>query len=319
MGSRYTNDDKSSMYYDDPHDRVSVYSDQTRNGYAPSIASSGRLWAQYLAQLEQDHGLNPRGITRDTQDRGRDGFDFINQIQAQRDREIASGLPPRELGLTWKNLTVKVPDPSALPEQHENFLSQLNFPRRIREVLYRPREAPTRALLRNSYGCVQPGEMLLVLGRPGAGCSTLMRLLGNRDRSDYASVTGEVHYGCMDADAARAYSGQICLHVDEPGDSDAVMFPTLTVGETIDFATRLKIPAQLPAGVETEAAFRAEMRDFLLKTLGLEHTSGTKIGNATVPGLSSDERRSVAIAECLATRGSVFCWDNSTKGLDADA
>lgn len=319
MGSRYTSDDKSSMYYDDPHDRVSVYSDQTRNGYAPSIASSGRLWAQYLAQLEKDHGLNPRGTARDTPDRGRDGFDFITQIQAQRDREIASGLPPRELGLTWKNLTVKVPDDTASPAPHENFLSQLHFPRRIREALRRPREAPTRALLRNSHGCVQPGEMLLVLGRPGAGCSTLMQILANRDRGDYASVAGDVHYGCMDAETARAYAGQICLHVDEPEDGDAALFPTLTVGETIDFATRLKVPAQLPNGVESEAAFRAEMRDFLLKTLGLEHTCDTKVGNDKIPGISSDERRNVAIAECLSTRGSVFCWDNSTRGLDASA
>lgn len=37
------------------------------------------------------------------------------------------------------------------------------------------------------------GEMLLVLGRPGAGCSTFLRVAAN-ERSIYADVKGDVRY-----------------------------------------------------------------------------------------------------------------------------
>jgi ATP-binding cassette subfamily G (WHITE) protein 2 (SNQ2) len=50
----------------------------------------------------------------------------------------------------------------------------------------------------------------------------------------------------------------------------------------------------------------------------MEHTHDTKVGDAYIRGVSGGERKRVSILECLATRGSVFCWDNSTRGLDAN-
>jgi len=47
-------------------------------------------------------------------------------------------------------------------------------------------------------GCVRPGEMLLVLGRPGSGCSTFLKIIGNQ-RAGYQSVGGDVRYGGTDA------------------------------------------------------------------------------------------------------------------------
>lgn len=47
-------------------------------------------------------------------------------------------------------------------------------------------------------GCVRPGEMLLVLGRPGSGCTTFLKILGNQ-RAGYESVEGDVHYGGTDS------------------------------------------------------------------------------------------------------------------------
>jgi ABC-type multidrug transport system permease subunit len=42
-----------------------------------------------------------------------------------------------------------------------------------------------------------------------------------------------------------------------------------------------------------------------------------QVGNEFIRGVSGGERKRVSIIECLATRASVFCWDNSTRGLDA--
>lgn len=63
--------------------------------------------------------------------------------------------------------------------------------------------------------------------------------------------------------------------------------------------------------------FSQTYKDFLLRSLAMEHTHDTKVGDAYVRGVSGGERKRVSILECLATRGSIFCWDNSTRGLDA--
>jgi ABC-type multidrug transport system ATPase subunit len=59
------------------------------------------------------------------------------------------------------------------------------------------------------------------------------------------------------------------------------------------------------------------MKVFLLCLMGISHTADTKVGNEYVRGVLGGERKRVSIIKCMATRGSVFCWDNSTRGLDA--
>lgn len=57
-------------------------------------------------------------------------------------------------------------------------------------------------------GCVRPGEMLLVLGRPGSGCSTFLKVLGNQ-RNGYESVEGDVRYGGTDSETmAKNYRSE---------------------------------------------------------------------------------------------------------------
>ncbi|TDZ30775.1 ABC transporter G family member 21 [Colletotrichum spinosum] len=229
-----------------------------------------------------------------------------HKIEAARQRDESSGFPARELGITWKNLTVQAVGSDA--SIHENVLSQFNIPKLVKESRNKP---PLKTILDNAHGCVKPGEMLLVLGRPGSGCTTLLNILANHRRG-YTSVTGDVHYGSMEAKEAERYRGQIVMNTEEE-----LFFPTLTVGQTMDFATRLKIPFHLPDGVSSAEELRAENRDFLLESMGIEHTFDTKVGNEFVRGVSGGERKRVSIIECMATRGSVFCWDNSTRGLDA--
>lgn len=223
-----------------------------------------------------------------------------------RERDQASGFPRRELGVTWTDLTVKAR--SAESAIHENVVSQFNIPKLIQESR---RETPLKTILDSSHGCVKPGEMLLVLGRPGSGCTTLLNLLTNKRRG-YEHISGDVHYGSMKAEEAEKYRGQIVMNTEEE-----VFFPTLTVGQTMDFATRLKTPFHLPNGVNSAEEYRVETKNFLLKSMGIEHTFDTKVGNAFVRGVSGGERKRVSIIECLASKGSVFTWDNSTRGLDA--
>ncbi|KAK0761826.1 hypothetical protein N5P37_004625 [Trichoderma harzianum] len=228
------------------------------------------------------------------------------EVVAIQERDSASGAPRRELGVTFQNLTVEAVRADAAI--HENVLSQFNIPKLIKESRQKP---PMRKILDNAHGCVKPGEMLLVLGRPGSGCTTLLNMLANR-RSGYAQISGDVSFGSMKAEEAKRYRGQIIMNTEEE-----IFFPSLTVGQTMDFATRLKVPYKLPNGITSQEEIRQESRSFLLKSMGIEHTVDTKVGNAFVRGVSGGERKRVSIIECLASRGSVFCWDNSTRGLDA--
>lgn len=51
--------------------------------------------------------------------------------------------------------------------------------------------------------------MCLVLGCPGAGCSTLLKTIANR-RGEYADVGGDVRYAGIDAaEMAKYFKGEV--------------------------------------------------------------------------------------------------------------
>ena len=67
----------------------------------------------------------------------------------------------------------------------------------------------------------------------------------------------------------------------------------------------------------SRAGFKDEVKATLLKMLNISHTAKTLVGDAFVRGVSGGERKRVSIAEMMATRARVQCWDNSSRGLDA--
>ncbi|KAL5113816.1 hypothetical protein ACEQ8H_008317 [Pleosporales sp. CAS-2024a] len=197
----------------------------------------------------------------------------------------------RKLGVTWKDLTVKVMPSDA--RLQENVLSQFNIAQQVKDSRHKPE---LRTILDSCSGHVAPGEMLLVLGKPGR----------------YTEVQGDVHYGSLTAKEAQQYHGSIVINTEEE-----LFYPSLTVGKTMDFATRLNVPATLPSNCSTPEQYRQEFKKFLLESMGIAHTVDTKVGDAYVRGVSGGERKRVSIIEALSTRASVMCWDNSTRGLDA--
>jgi ABC-type nitrate/sulfonate/bicarbonate transport system ATPase subunit len=222
----------------------------------------------------------------------------VRQLDA---RLYPDGSRRGNLGVTWQDLTVKGVSNDAM--FNENVLSQFNpFGKSGKSV-------PDKTIIDSSSGCVKPGEMLLVLGRPGAGCTSLLSILANR-RLGYSKVEGQVSFGSMSHKEAEQYRGQIVMNTEEE-----IFFPALTVKDTIDFATRLKVPHTLPSGVKDASEYAQINEDFFLKAMGIEHTKDTKVGDAYIRGVSGGERKRVSIVECLATRGSVFCWDNSVRPL----
>ncbi|KAK6215527.1 ABC transporter G family member 19 [Colletotrichum tabaci] len=225
------------------------------------------------------------------------------EMAAIKDRDKQGGEQPKRLGVTWQNLTITGVHSDAT--FNENVVSQLN------PFQKSTRSHPLKTIIDNSSGCVKPGEMLLVLGRPGAGCTSLLNVLSN-NRTGYKEVKGEVFFGNMPAKEAEQFRGQIIMNTEEE-----IFYPALSVQDTINFASRMKIPRHLPPGFQTPEEYVQHRKDFLLRLVGMPHTASTKVGDAYTRGVSGGERKRVSILECLTTRASVFCWDNSTRGLDA--
>ncbi|KAI2632390.1 ABC-2 type transporter [Hypoxylon sp. NC1633] len=223
----------------------------------------------------------------------------------------------RHAGVIFRNLTVKGAGlgASLQPTVGDIFLG---LPRLLKNLIAKgPKAAaakpPVRELLSNFDGCVRPGEMLLVLGRPGSGCSTFLKTFCNQ-RAGYEDVLGDVTYGGTDANRmAKDFRGEIIYNPE-----DDLHYATLTVRDTLTFALRTRTPGK-ESRMEGES--RSDyVREFLrvaAKLLWIEHTMNTKVGNEYVRGVSGGERKRVSIAEALITRASVQGWDNSSKGLDA--
>ncbi|KAL5046754.1 hypothetical protein BDW71DRAFT_214521 [Aspergillus fruticulosus] len=235
--------------------------------------------------------------------RTRTTWHMASELRQMKARDEEGGEKPMKLGVSWKSLTVKGVGRDA--NFNENVLSQL-FP-----FHNKGKGARMKTIIEDSHGCVKPGEMLLVLGRPGAGCTTLLNVLAN-NRLGYEEITGDVTYGSMSAEDAKRYRGQIIMNTEEE-----IFFPTLSVEDTINFAARMKVPYHLPPGFKSQEDYVQSYKEFLLRSVGILHTARTKVGDAFIRGVSGGERKRVSILECLATRASVFCWDNSTRGLDA--
>lgn len=162
-----------------------------------------------------------------------------------------------------------------------------------------------RDLIHDFTGVVRPGEMMLVLGRPGSGCTTFLKAIAN-NRKGYVAVEGDVRYGGIDAaEMDRRYRGEVVYNPENDRH-----LPSLTVGQTLDFSLRTKTKKHDSGSIGL-------IVDSFLKMFAISHTKNTNVGDEYTRGVSGGERKRVSIAETLATKSTVTCWDNSTRGLDA--
>ncbi|KAH6845782.1 ABC-2 type transporter-domain-containing protein [Chaetomium sp. MPI-CAGE-AT-0009] len=213
----------------------------------------------------------------------------------------------KRLTVTFKNVTVNVTAPGEA--LGDTLLSWVN-PSQLLDI-FRKKEHTKRAILHEVSGQVKPGEMLLVLGRPGAGCTSLLRVLSNQ-RESFDEIQGEVRYGNMDCRRARQHRQQITFNTE-----DDVHFPALTVNQTVKFALRNKVPREREEHLEEKQEYVQHTKNNILGSLGIGHTVKTKVGNEFIRGVSGGERKRVSLAEMMAGHGAMQFWDQPTRGLDS--
>ncbi|KXT02246.1 hypothetical protein AC578_5083 [Pseudocercospora eumusae] len=214
--------------------------------------------------------------------------------------------PRRVIGVAFQKLSVQAV--GAASDYQPTFVNQLSgILGPLRKLLGQRRLTRTQ-ILRDFDGLVNSGEMLLVLGSPGSGCSTLLKAIsGQLETLELGKETYMNYQGTPREMMHKEFRGE-CIYQAEID----VHFPQLTVGQTLEFAARARAPQRSGPELVPEV-FARRIKGAALQAFDLTHT----VGNDFVRGVSGGERKRVSIAEAAVSGCPVQCWDNSTRGLDS--
>lgn len=217
--------------------------------------------------------------------------------------------PTRTAGVSFRNLNVHG---FGTPTDYQKTFG--NYPLEIGNLFntVAGRGKSKIDILRNFDGLIRSGEMLVVLGRPGSGCSTLLKTISGETAGFHVDPSSKLNYQGIPMETMHKDFRGECVYQAEVD----VHFPQLTVGQTLAFAAEARAPSNRLPGV-TRKQYAEHMRDVIMAIFGLNHTINTKVGNDFVRGVSGGERKRVSIAEAALGRSPLQCWDNSTRGLDS--
>lgn len=217
--------------------------------------------------------------------------------------------PQRQAGISFRNLSVHGYG-SPTDYQKDVFNSVLQIGGLFRSMMGSGKQKIQ--ILRDFDGLVKSGEMLVVLGRPGSGCSTFLKTLAGEMNGIHKDEKTQMNYqGISDKTMRDQFRGEAIYTAETD-----VHFPQLTVGDTLKFAALARTPRNRLPDV-TREQHAQHMRDVVMAMLGLSHTINSRVGNDFVRGVSGGERKRVSIAEATLCGSPLQCWDNSTRGLDS--
>ncbi|KAL3663572.1 hypothetical protein V7S43_011459 [Phytophthora oleae] len=169
------------------------------------------------------------------------------------------------------------------------------------------RHVVQKNILRNVSGVFKPGTMTLILGQPGSGKSSLMKLLsGKFPAGKNVSVQGDVTFNGLSLETLEKRLPQLVAYVPQ----NDKHLPTLTVKETLEFAHA--------CNGRDQAASEAHP-DVVIRQLGLENCQNTVVGDTMLRGVSGGERKRVTTGEMLFGNNLVLFMDEISTGLDSAA
>ncbi|RLN95393.1 hypothetical protein BBJ28_00012190 [Nothophytophthora sp. Chile5] len=188
-----------------------------------------------------------------------------------------------------------------------------------------------KEILKSVSGVFQPGTITLILGQPGSGKSSLMKVLSGRfPREKNITVGGTVTYNGQQQEKISKQLPQFVAYVTQRDKH----FPVLTVKETLEFAHAFcggklsrrseqllskGTPEENQAALEAAKALFEHYPDVVIHQLGLESCQNTIVGNGMVRGVSGGERKRVTTGEMEFGMKYVTLMDEISTGLDSAA
>jgi ABC-type multidrug transport system ATPase subunit len=179
------------------------------------------------------------------------------------------GIPmPKSTGVVFRNLSV-FGSGSALQLQ-KNVGSILMAPFRPQEYL-RLGGSPEKQILHNFDGVLKSGELLLVLGRPGSGCSTFLKTLCGELHGLKLGKSSDIQFNGIPMEKMhKEFKGEVLYNQEVDRH-----FPHLTVGQTLEFAAAARTPEKRLRNI-SRAQRAKHVTQVAMAVLGLSHTYHTK-------------------------------------------
>ncbi|KAF4350965.1 hypothetical protein F8388_021672 [Cannabis sativa] len=175
-----------------------------------------------------------------------------------------------------------------------------NFLRRNNAGAVPPAE---KTLLDNISGEVHDGEILALLGASGSGKTTLIDALANRIEKQSLKGTITLNGEIIDSKLSKSITGYVM--------QDDLLFPMLTVEETLNFAAEFRLPRSIGSLKKRNRV------QSLMEQLGLRNVANTIIGDEGKRGISGGERRRVSIGIEAIHDPILLFLDEPTSGLDS--
>ncbi|KAJ0976193.1 hypothetical protein J5N97_018158 [Dioscorea zingiberensis] len=165
-----------------------------------------------------------------------------------------------------------------------------------------------RTIIKGVSGEVRSGEMLAMMGPSGSGKTTLLKALAGRFNSSSSSsssvLTGSITYnGAGISSSINRLTGFVS--------QDDILYPHLTVSETLLFTALLRLPLSLTVQQKTDLV------DAVISQLGLSACRNIIIGDQEIRGVSGGERKRVSIGQEILIDPLLLFLDEPTSGLDA--
>lgn len=298
---------------EDIQDLVRTYTNSSLNKRRDSISSSVAL-KKYLSHMSSVPGVIPYEDNQ-IEALDPDSPNFDAKFWVKNIRKLFDSDPdyykPSKLGVAYRDLRAYgVASDFDYQPTVSNFLWKVstefirNFQKKDQSRYF--------DILKPMDAMMRPGEVTVVLGRPGSGCSTLLKTIAAHT---YGFEIGEesiiTYDGLTQKDIEKHHRGDVIYSAETDNH-----FPQLSVGDTLEFAARMRTPANRGPGVDREE-YAKHMASVYMATYGLSHTRNTNVGNDFIRGVSGGERKRVSIAEVSLSGANIQCWDNATRGLDS--